>query len=148
LIYYISQEALLKNIPATQNSLVVRTDFSNEPAWQSICLDIQQPVGEFQAYVDFLSDLEYDGLTVKQLASLVLQDSDHSFIFIVDQIALSHPERPILVVDLDDEPMRTFRVIPAQMWSVENNLSIANMDFSDFADAVDQDGIFRKFSGG
>ncbi len=125
----------------------MRTDFSDEPAWQSICLDIQKPVGEFQAHVDFLSDLEYNSLTIKQLAALVPQDSDHSFIFIVDQIALSHPERPILVVDLDDEPMRTFRVIPAQMWSVENNLSIANMDFSDFADAVDQDEIFRGFSG-
>jgi Domain of unknown function (DUF6924) len=31
------------------------------------------------------------------------------------------------------------------MWSVENNLSIANMDFEDFADATDDDGIFRGF---
>jgi hypothetical protein len=38
-----------------------------------------------------------------------------------------------------------FRVIPSQMWSVENNLSIANMDFFEFADAVGDDGIFRGF---
>jgi len=31
------------------------------------------------------------------------------------------------------------------MCSVENNLSIANMDFSEFADNVDKDGIFRGF---
>jgi hypothetical protein len=91
--------------------------------------------------------LEYNNLSVEQLTSLVPQDSDHSFVFIVDRISLSHLERPILVVDLYDEPIRTFRVIPSQMWAVENNLSIANMDFSDFADAVDQDGIFRGFSG-
>jgi hypothetical protein len=33
------------------------------------------------------------------------------------------------------------------MASVENNLSIANMDFIDFAESVDEDGIFRGFSG-
>ena len=44
-----------------------------------------------------------------------------------------------------DEPGRTFRVIPSEMWSVENNLSIANMDFAEFADAVDEDGVFRGF---
>jgi uncharacterized protein DUF6924 len=33
------------------------------------------------------------------------------------------------------------------MWSVENNLSIANMDFDEFADAVDQDGVYRRFPG-
>jgi len=31
------------------------------------------------------------------------------------------------------------------MWSVENNLSISNMDFSDFADSADADGVFRGF---
>jgi hypothetical protein len=29
--------------------------------------------------------------------------------------------------------------------SVENNLSIGNMDFDEFANAVDKDGIFRGF---
>jgi hypothetical protein len=31
------------------------------------------------------------------------------------------------------------------MWEVENNLSIANMGFEEFANAVDKDGIFRGF---
>ena len=29
------------------------------------------------------------------------------------------------------------------MWAVENNLSIANMDFKSFADHTDPDGIYR-----
>ena len=62
-----------------------------------------------------------------------------------DRITLAQPNYPILVVDLYDQPGQTFRVIPAEMWGVENNLSIANMDFEEFADAVDQDGIFRGF---
>ena len=61
-------------------------------------------------------------------------------------IALSHPEHPILVVDLNDEPGRAFRVVPREMWSVENNLSLANLDYRDFADDVGPDGIFRGFT--
>ena len=49
------------------------------------------------------------------------------------------------MVDLYEEPGRTFRVIPAEIWSVDNNLSIANMDFAEFADAVEPDGVFRGF---
>ncbi|MDH6214469.1 hypothetical protein M2283_001752 [Streptomyces pseudovenezuelae] len=33
----------------------------------------------------------------------------------------------------------------AELWSIENNLSGANMDFEEFADAVDDDGVFRGF---
>jgi hypothetical protein len=31
------------------------------------------------------------------------------------------------------------------MWGVENNLSVANMDFHEFADNVEDDGVFRGF---
>jgi hypothetical protein len=31
------------------------------------------------------------------------------------------------------------------MWGVENNLSLANMDWEDFAATVDEDGVFRGF---
>jgi hypothetical protein len=138
----------MKQIPETNNALVLRTDFSGAAAWESICAAIREPAGEFQfqAYVDFVSDPEYDGLTVEQLLSLIPQGSNHTFIFIVDHVALSRPDHPILVVDLYTEPGRTFRVIPSEMSSVENNLSIANMDFEDFAESVDEDGVFRGFS--
>ena len=126
--------------------MVLRTDFSDPVAWQTICAAIRNPIGEFKAYVDFVSDPAYDALTTEQILSLVPQASNHTFLFIVDRKALSHPEYPILVVDLYAQPGRTFRVIPSEMWGVENNLSIANMDFEEFAEAVDEDGIFRGFS--
>jgi hypothetical protein len=156
----------MKNIPKTENSLVLRTDFSDNSAWESICAAIQDPVGEFRAYVECVSDPEYDGLTVEQLTALFpkfpylgdlsydsltaeqvkqLVPNGFSFIFIVDRTALTHPDHPILVLDLEEEHGRTFRVIPSEMWGVENNLSIGNMVFSEFADNVDKDGIFRGF---
>ena len=63
-------------------------------------------------------------------------------------MTLTHPDRPIVVIDLFGEPGRTFRVIPSEIWSIENNLSIGNMDFDEFADSVDPDGIFRGFPWG
>ncbi len=141
-----AKELSLNQIPNTNDALVLRTDFSDEAAWETICAAIQEPVGEFRAYVDFVSDSKNDGITAEQILSLILDASDHSFIFIVDQVALSHPENPILVVDLYAERGRTFRVIPSEMWSVENNLSIANLDFDEFADAADPDGILRGYS--
>jgi hypothetical protein len=50
------------------------------------------------------------------------------------------------VIDLFDKPARSFRAIPSAIQAVENNLSIWNMDFEDFTNAVDADGIFRRFS--
>jgi hypothetical protein len=50
-----------------------------------------------------------------------------------------------LVVDLFEEPGRTFRAVPSAIQSIENNLSIANMDFWEFADNVDAAGVFRGF---
>ena len=134
----------MKRLPATEDSLVLRTDFSDDAVWDSVCAAISAPVGEFQAQLSCVSDIAYDGLTVERL--LKLKHGDHGFVFIVDSVAITDPEMPVLVVDLEDEPGRTFRVVPSQMWSVENNLSLANMEFSEFADAVDQTGVFRGFA--
>jgi hypothetical protein len=136
----------MNNIPETENALVLRTDFSDDNTWKSICAAIRKPVGKYQAQVDFVSDPAFSCLGTEQILSLIPKNSNHRFIFIVDREALSHPDHPILVVDLLTEPGRTFRVIPAAMWGVENNLSLANMDFAEFADSTDPDGVFRDFA--
>jgi hypothetical protein len=133
----------MKMIPETSQSLVLRTDFNNEAAWQSLCAAIRMPVGDFRAYVDFVSDPEFDGVTADKLVALIPKDTHHSFAFIVDTVAVTQPDHPVLVVDLYCEPGRTFRVVPSEMWAVENNLSIANMDFEEFAKAAGSDGVYR-----
>ncbi len=133
----------MKNIPETKNSPLLRTNFSDDEIWQEVCAAIEEPVGDFQAYVTFVSDPAFEGITVEEVVAYAKKDL--GFIFIVDDITISHEERPILVVDLLDEPGRTFRVIPSEMWSVENNLSLANMSFREFADSTDDKGVFRGF---
>ena len=133
----------MKNIAETEKSTVLRTDFSDDSIWQLVCSAIEEPVGEFRAYVTFVSDPAFNGITVKEVTERVKKDL--VFIFIVDNVTISHEEHPILVVDLFYESGRTFRVIPSEMWNVENNLSLANMDFEDFTEDVDDDGVFRGF---
>ncbi|MFC0498903.1 DUF6924 domain-containing protein [Streptomyces mutabilis] len=40
---------------------------------------------------------------------------------------------------------RCVRVVAAELWSVENNVAGANMDFEEFARAVGDDGVHRGF---
>jgi hypothetical protein len=139
----------MKKLPQTKNSLLLRTDFSDDASWKALCVSIQEPSEDgFKAYVDCISDPAYDGLTIEQLVALSPKGSGRSFAFIADRVTLMDPERPVLVVDLYAEPGRTFRVIPREMWGVENNLSIANLDFDEFAANADPDGVFRGFPQG
>jgi len=136
----------MKDLPATQKSLVLRTDFSDSRAWEQICTAIQQPQTEyeFQANVECISDSAFSGLTPEKAVTLSTA-AYRTFVFLVDSETISNPEHPVLVVDLNREPGRTFRVIPSEMWGVENNLFLANMDFHEFANAADEDGVFRGF---
>jgi hypothetical protein len=134
----------MKHIPKTKNTLLLRTDFSDETLWERLCTVLQEPFGEFQAYVTPVSDAAFERASVDEVGELA-REASHSFVFIADREALANPEHPVLVLDVAQEPGRTFRVIPRQAWAVENNLSLANMDFEEFADAADTDGVFRGF---
>jgi hypothetical protein len=136
----------MKKLPETDNSLLLRTDFSDDAVWASLCIAVQQPNEEgFRAHLDCFSDPAYDRLGVEELVAVCPKGGDRTFAFIADRTTFTDPERPVLVVDFYHEPGRTFRVTPREMWGVENNLSIGNMDFYEFADNVDPDGVFRGF---
>ena len=136
-------------LPLTKDTPVVRTDFGDDAAWNAICALIRQPVNDagedFYAYVDFVDSPIFRDRSEQELLGMVPPQYGHTFLFIVDRAATKGPEFPILVMDLYAEPGRTFRVIPSEIQGVENNLSIANMHFCEFADNVDQDGVFRGF---
>ena len=126
-------------------------------------MEIQAAIAEpqtedgFTAFVTFVNDRAYEGITPSQLLERVPADVHHAVVFLVDTTTLIHPDRPILVVNLYDyaEALEdqgkgpqygaTFRVVPSEMWSVQNNLTISNMDWEEFAGNLDGDGIFRGF---
>ena len=137
----------MKQIPETENALVLRTDFSNQAAWETICRTIREPVGDlnFLVNVEFLDDIEYADISKDQLLELIPRNYNHSFIIVADNTVISHPDYPLLIIDLYERSGHEFRATPSQVQGIENNLSIANMDFEEFAEAVDEDGVFRGF---
>lgn len=134
-------------VPDTDASLLIRTDFRDDSAWSQLCALVQQPVGEFRACVACVSNPALDGATVADVVR-ELASSGKSFVFVADRRSHDDAEHSILVVDLLETSMRCFRVIPQEAWGVENNLSLANMDFDEFALAADDDGVFRGFKDG
>ena len=131
--------------PGDLHSLVVRTDFSNDEAWLALRSAIAAPQGDFRAMVTFVDDRSYEGLTIDSFLKLAARDPNQTFIFVVDSETISRSEHPILVVDLHEQPGRSLRVVPASMWSVQNNLYLANMDWEEFAASTNSDGVFRGF---
>jgi hypothetical protein len=138
---------LQPTLPSCDGSLLIRTDFSSDTAWQKICEAVQQPQTEddFSAHVECISDKACDRLEAAAIRNLLPADSQHAFVFLVDAVAITRPDHPILVLELNGDTLRTFRVIPSEAWSVENNLTLANMDFDDFLVSCDQDGVFRGY---
>jgi len=134
-------------LPATPAALVLRTDFSDDAAWDAVCAAsaVESPEG-FMAGLSFVSDPAFADMTVEQVAALTTA-SYRTFLFIADHVTVADPEMPLVAVDMHDEPGRWFRVAADRIWSVENNLSLANMYFREFADHADPDGVFRGFPG-
>jgi hypothetical protein len=134
-------------LPHTENPLVLRTDFTNQAAWERIRAAVSKPVSlfRFRANVAFLEERAFEGITTMELLKRVPKGYNHSFIFVVDAVSQNQAGYPILVVDLYGQPGNSFRAIARAIQGIENNLSIANMDFEEFASAVDADGIFRGF---
>ncbi len=130
-------------------SVVVRTWFGDNSAWESLVVAIQTPSEDgFLANVALVNDPMFEGLSTEALK--VKQTAGPTVSFLVDEVTLTNVEQPVLAVRLiplsdgDERDHRPFRVLPAELWSVEN-LNLANMDRSDFTDSVSEDEIFRGF---
>jgi len=131
-------------LPESDLALMIRTDFSDESAWNEIREIIKTPVDGFYAYVHYVEDRDYDGITRDQILEL-FRGHNQSFAMIVDETSIKNAEHPIRVIDLFNDDHPEFRAIPSMIQSIENNLSIANLDFEDFSSAADPDGILRGF---
>ncbi|WP_217140705.1 hypothetical protein [Streptomyces sp. AC627_RSS907] len=136
----------MNQFPCTLEALIVRTDFSVDGAWDALRASLFSPSKDgFLANVAVVDDRMYEGLTSDQALDLTPVEYQHPLLVLADSVALASTERPLLVLDLQGERGRGVRVVVAQLWSIENNLSGANMDFEEFAGAVDKDGVFRSF---
>ncbi|MGH9424558.1 MAG: DUF6924 domain-containing protein [Thermoanaerobaculia bacterium] len=134
----------MKRCPETLNAPVLRTDFSDLAAWDAIRKEVMQPVDGFYANVDFIDDPDFADIGNDDLMTRISRGMRHSFIVVADKKSMQG-EHLLLVMDLLREQGRQFRAEPSQIQSIENNLSISNMDFAEFAENCDPEGVFRGF---
>lgn len=135
--------------PDDLTSLVLRSDFSDNAAWDLVTAAIDSCTSHRIA--TFISDPAYTDITVQALvdmdAAAELAEK-LAYLFLADATTMVDPEHPLLAIDLYVEPGRTFRVPTRWYADVSTNLTIANMDFAEFADATDESGTYRGFEAG
>lgn len=139
-------------------SLLVRTDFTDDAAWDQVREEATREYGpdEFCANVEPVSDPQWAGAAWEAVktAAPVDDEAGPSVLFIADSITFASPAHPVLVVDLTDRFLsvtefpkianRTpFRCLPSALWDVENNLSIANLDWEDYAGSLADGEVYR-----
>ncbi len=130
--------------------LLVRADYSDDRAWHA-ALSAATAVydkDDFERIGALLLPVEspaLSNLTAPELVPLPREDY-------LSQIAVADAQtmrnQTVLFVDLNElneQVGRTFRSIPSEVEPIVANLSLANMDFAEFADSTDPDGIFRGF---
>jgi hypothetical protein len=132
------------DLPRGVESLLVRTHFGDDAAWAAVkdAATAENDDG-FCADVRVVDDPAYDGvdwLPLRGAARIATQDA--AVLFVADADAHSG-HFPIVVVDLAED-RQPFRCAASQLWAVDNNLNLANMDWEDFADYLDSDGVYRE----
>lgn len=131
-----------------ESTPIVRTDFSDDQVWETAWRDITLPriYWEEECVLDatLVAVPEFAGWTSDELAAL-LSHSGHGRVLIADTVTLASAEHPVLVVELDPEedPLRSFRATPHALVDVEIQLSLANMDWEEFSESADPDGVLR-----
>ncbi|MFD6530985.1 DUF6924 domain-containing protein [Streptomyces sp. NPDC060184] len=160
----------MRDLPQSDATLLIRTDFTDEAAWQDLRTAVTTPADEdddFLAMLHIVDDPAYRDVTAEQIVSLAPAEDD--LLILADRTAMTGAEMPLLAVymGVEDEEededgqgegdataegdggaapgFDELRVIASELWSVENNISLANMDWEEFVDAAEEDGVFRGF---
>lgn len=156
----------MKTLPKNRKTLLIRTDFSNDEVWHDVlsaavlpgpelgeALGLMgvvreaagQPLDSIEANLYIVDDRDYAGATFEQFLEVLDDSANQILLIVVDQATICDPDHPVLIVDLCEERGRTFRALPSRVFEIESNLSICNMDWEDFADNVDDNGVYRGF---
>ncbi|MFE9429061.1 DUF6924 domain-containing protein [Kitasatospora sp. NPDC006697] len=127
-------------------TLLIRTDYTDQAGWDELRTLLATPSEEgFLAEVELVEREDYADLPVDRLLDLLPAADNPRVLLVADRTTFSSHELPVLVVDLPKH--RELRAVASQLWSVENNLALANMDFEEFERETEEDGVFRGFSG-
>jgi hypothetical protein len=153
----------LPALPAGEEALLVRTSFDDEDGWRALLdefgganaqgrigVDLEwetDDMDDFPLYALAVDDRRFEGLCPGQVPALAPpadSSADEyvgsaSLVLLADARTFSEPGGPLTVVDLFETPGRSTVVARPHVAGMVCNLSIANMDFSDFVAVGDSD---------
>jgi hypothetical protein len=145
-------------------ALIIRTDYNDDATWQAVVTGLTQPWGEngeFEAHVHLIDDPAWADATPDEVLTAVRRDENLSVVFVADRVTMQSADCAVLACDvwaedeeldpmyyqelIDSPPPREFCTAPAAVHDVHANLSIANVDFEEFAEAAsaDPEGVLR-----
>ncbi|MGW1564658.1 DUF6924 domain-containing protein [Streptomyces sp. NPDC002144] len=126
------------------DALVIRTDYSNDAAWQLAAAGLQQPwTDDMEASCHVVDDPGWAGAEADEVLA-VLPECPPRVVFLADALTM-RDEHPLLAVSTSPDPAdwddpvpgggltRRFRILPTAVAEMVGNLAIANMDFEDFS---------------
>jgi hypothetical protein len=137
----------VKNLPGGDGAVLVRTDLTDQAAWQELCAAVRDDAAEgLLAGLRIVDEPDYRGLSVQRLLTLVPEDAGYPYIAVADRFSAGPVERPgdrtVLIAGVDGVQLRA---AVAQLAAIDANLCSANMDLSDYAEAVGEDSVYRGF---
>lgn len=158
----------MRSLPTTADldefhALVIRTDFGNEQSWRAVTAELLQPWGDgnYEPLVHFIDDSAWAGASVDDVLEAASANQELSVVFVADSVPMSSAHHGLLAVttipaeeyeNFEEyegirEFGREFRTAPARAHDIQANLSIANMDFEEYAAAAHEDPekVFRSF---
>jgi hypothetical protein len=165
--------ARIMEVLESDSTPLIRTDFTDAGAWRTVVTEVSRPVdfdhpdnpdpGDdgFAPEITPLDDRTFDGLTAAALGEAFTAGVALGYALLADARAMAEARTggeitldyvDLSVTDPEDAELfhsflgRSFRCAVREIASIDANLSIANMDFDDFAGNTDADGVFRGFA--
>ncbi len=100
-------------------------------AWEAVLHGFVTPSPDgFLPNVEIVDDRASEGMRAESVLA-GLPAGDRSVVFIADQVTAENSELLLQAVRPAISPLQSFRLNPADAWSVESNLTLANMDWED-----------------
>ncbi|QUQ72448.1 DUF6924 domain-containing protein [Kutzneria sp. CA-103260] len=144
-----SKSVDLPALPETERPLLLRTGFGAEDAWAALVADFHRATMDFgdeepSDFVAIVDDPVYRDLSAAEIIALMPADGPHGYLVVADETAIKDAEHPLLLIDLLDDPGREFRSVPDGLCLIVANLDVGNRDLVEYADSVDDDGVYRN----
>ncbi len=121
---------------------LIRVFTKNDSIWKRITNQIKTP--SKQGFIADLHIVEGGPFNTSFTKSMMTEPSpfyNYDFIIMADSLTFTQEPHTLLCQGLFENKGKSFRVLPQDIWKVENNLSTANMDFDEFIENCNNKGV-------